>query len=69
MATKPTTAVSAIPLPERPSKSIEELAAEQGVQIPQNLDGLLGAGSKLCDSDADFDKFLCWLNDINRKEV
>ncbi len=69
MATKPATTIPAIPLTERPSKSFEELAAQQGVRIPQNLDQLLGAGSQLWDNDADFDEFLCWLNDDKRKEI
>jgi hypothetical protein len=61
MTTKQMTKDSAIPLPARPSKTVEELAAEQGVQLPQNLDRLLGAGAQLWDSDAEFDEFLGWL--------
>ena len=69
MATKSASTGPAIPLPARPSKTIEELAAEQGVQLPQDFDRLLGAGAQLWDNDAEFDQFLRWLNDANRKEV
>jgi type II secretory pathway component PulM len=67
MATKSAKTSPAIPLPPQSSKTIEELAAEQGVQLPQNLDRLLGAGAQLWDNDAEFDQFLGWLNDANRK--
>jgi type II secretory pathway component PulM len=69
MTTKPATAGPAIPLPTQSSKTIEELAAEQGVELPQNLDRLFGAGEQLWDNDAEFDEFLRWLNDAGRKEV
>lgn len=69
MPTKSTTPGLAIPLPAQPSKTIEELAAEQGVELPQDLDRLFGAGEQLWDNDAEFDEFLRWLNDPKRKEV
>ena len=39
-------------------KSIEELAAEQGVAIPQRWEDLYGAGEHLWESDEEFDEFL-----------
>ena len=40
----------------RPSP--EELAAEQGVRLPVDLDALIGLGSDLWDSSEDFDAFV-----------
>lgn len=68
MTAKSTAADPAIPLPALPSKTIEELAAEQRVRIPQDFDRLIGAGAMLWDSDAEFDEFLSWLNENRRKE-
>jgi hypothetical protein len=47
-------------------KTIDELAAEQGVSIPQNLDDLLGAGADLWADDAEFDAFLASLRESRR---
>ena len=55
------------PQPMGKTKTIEELAAEQGVKLPQDLDELLGKGRDLWDDDEDFEQFLKWLNDPKRK--
>jgi hypothetical protein len=55
--------VPGLPLPMSKTKTIEELAAEQGVKLPQNLDELLGKGCDLWDDDEDFENFLRWLED------
>jgi hypothetical protein len=39
-------------------KTVEELAAEQGVEIPQRIEDLLGAGENLWKDDAELDAFL-----------
>jgi hypothetical protein len=46
----------------QPRKTIEELAAEQGVSLPQDLDSLIGQGKDLWDSDEEFE---AWLKDLN----
>lgn len=48
------------------SKTIEELAAEQGVSIPQDINTLLGAGEGLWANDAEFEAFLAILGEIRR---
>lgn len=54
-------------------QTIEELAAEQGVEQPQSIERLFGAGTDLWDSDEEFDKFLDWIENMRtenrRKEV
>lgn len=39
-------------------KSVQELAADQGIKIPQDKRGLLGACADLWDSDEEFEEFL-----------
>jgi hypothetical protein len=39
-------------------KSLEELVAEQGIQVPTKYEEVLGGGANLWDSDEDFDTFL-----------
>jgi hypothetical protein len=39
-------------------KTIEELAAEQGVTLPQRWEDLYGAGEHLWKSDEEFEEFL-----------
>lgn len=39
-------------------RSLKELAAEQGVQIPTNIDEVLGKARDLWESDQDFESFL-----------
>jgi uncharacterized protein (DUF2384 family) len=48
----------------RRRKTIEELAAEQGVALPQDLDAMIGAGKDLWDSDEEFE---AWLEGIYRR--
>ena len=36
-------------------RTVEELAAEQGVSLPQKIDVLIGAGADLWDDAEDFD--------------
>jgi hypothetical protein len=48
----------------QPRKTIEELAAEQGVPLPQDLDAMIGEGKDLWDSDEEFE---AWLEDIYRR--
>ena len=48
-------------------KSLEELAAEQGVQLPQDIDQIIGKGADLFDSDADFEQWMEWLREIRRE--
>jgi hypothetical protein len=43
--------------PERRHRTLAELAAEQGIEGPQDFDALCGAGADLWDNDADFDAF------------
>jgi uncharacterized protein (DUF2384 family) len=39
-------------------KSIEQLAAEQGVKLEGQLEGILGAGADLWTSDEEFEEFV-----------
>ena len=39
-------------------KSVEQLAAEQGIHAPQSIDVLIGAAADLWDSNEDFEQFL-----------
>lgn len=45
-------------------KTVEELAAEQGITLPQRIEDLLGAGKDLWKDDAELDAFL---EDIRRQ--
>jgi hypothetical protein len=49
------------------SRSIEEIAREQGVTVPQDLSKLIGAGADLWDSDEELDEFLRGI-DMRKKE-
>jgi hypothetical protein len=53
------------PLPgsARRTRSLAELAAEQGVTGPQDVDALFGAGADLWDDDADFEAYLAGLRE------
>jgi hypothetical protein len=55
-----------LPAPERRTRSLAELAAEQGLTGPQDFDALLGAGADLWDDDADFEAFLAGLRESRR---
>jgi hypothetical protein len=48
-------------------KSAEQIAAEQGITQPQDLDQLTGAAADLWSSDEDFDEFLASI-DRHRRE-
>jgi hypothetical protein len=48
-------------------KSIEELAAEQGVRLPQDLDELIGQGKDLWRSDEEFEQFLAGIYERRRQ--
>ena len=50
--------------PTRRRKTIEEIAAEQGVRLPQDLDAMFGEGKDLWDSDEDFEE---WLKGIQER--
>ncbi|HJT78554.1 MAG TPA: hypothetical protein VJ739_15220 [Gemmataceae bacterium] len=55
-----------LPAPERRTRSLAELAAEQGLAGPQDLDALFGAGADLWDDDDDFEAFLAGLRESRR---
>jgi hypothetical protein len=38
--------------------TIDQLAAEQGVRLPQDIDALVGQGADLWDSDEELERFL-----------
>jgi hypothetical protein len=61
-----TPAPAPVPAPERRTRSLAELAAEQGLTGPQDLDTLLGAGADLWDDDAEFEAFLADLRESRR---
>lgn len=42
----------------RPTKTLEELAREQGITLPMNIDELTGMGKDLWASDEELDRFL-----------
>lgn len=54
--------LSTVPLPEEKvfwqEKTLDELAAEQGLRLPQSLDRLIGRGQDLWESDEEFEEFL-----------
>jgi hypothetical protein len=59
--------------PQRPTdgdswrpKTLEELAAEQGVGPVSRAEDLLGCGDDLWADDAEFEQFLAWLRDSRR---
>jgi hypothetical protein len=51
----------------RRCKTIEEIAAEQGVPLPQDLDSLIGQGKDLWSSDEEFEAWLKELNEARRE--
>lgn len=44
-------------------RTLDELAAQQGITVPQPLDELFGAATELWDDDEDFDHFLRGIHD------
>ena len=49
-------------------KSIEELAAEQGVRPVERIEDILGRGADLWDSDEDFEQFLKGIYERRRQD-
>lgn len=49
-------------------KTVEQLAAAQGVRGPQSLDALIGAGAELWENDEAFERFLASI-DRSRREA
>jgi hypothetical protein len=47
-------------------RTLQELAAEQGVVTAKRAEELLGQGEDLWDDDAEFDRFLTWLRESRR---
>ena len=43
--------------------TVDELAAEQGIAVPQSLDEMIGAAADLWDDDEDFDRFVEGIQD------
>ncbi len=50
-------------------KSIEELAAEQGVRLEGQLERILGSGSDLWASDEEFEEFVRGIYDRRREDL
>lgn len=48
-------------------RTVDQIAQEQGILTPQDLSELIGGGSDLWESDADFDEFVAGIN-RRRKE-
>ncbi len=48
--------------------TIDELAARQGIAVPQPLDQLIGAAADLWDDDGDFDRFVQGIHDRRREK-
>ena len=44
-------------------RTIDELAARQGITVPQPLDDLIGAAAELWNDDEDFDRFVRGVHD------
>ncbi len=44
-------------------RTLDEIAAQQGVSVPQPLDEMVGAAANLWDDDEDFNRFLRGLRD------
>jgi hypothetical protein len=67
MSSEATTPVPApVPSPERRTRSLAELAAEQGLTGPQDFDALFGAGAELWPDDDDFEAYLARLRASRR---
>ena len=44
-------------------RTVDELAAEQGIAVPQQLDAMIGAAAELWNDDRDFDRFVQAIHD------
>jgi hypothetical protein len=51
--------------PDR-TKSLEQLAAEQGVRPVVRVEELMGHGAELWADDAEFERFMTWLRECRR---
>ena len=45
------------------SRTIDEIAAQQGVGVPQSLDQVIGAAADLWEDDGDCDRFVQGIHD------
>ena len=43
--------------------TIDELAAAQGITVPQSLNRMIGAATELWDSEVDFESFVTGINE------
>lgn len=50
--------IPAVPTDFWESRSIDELGEEQGIDAPQQFDGMIGAGADLWDDEEDFERFV-----------
>ena len=48
-------------------RTVDELAAEQGIAVPQQLDEMVGAATELWNDDRDFDRFVQGIQDRRHK--
>jgi len=48
-------------------KTVEQLAAEQGVEIPQDISKIMGVGSDLWNDDEELDAFLADIREARSK--
>jgi hypothetical protein len=53
-------------LDPRRTKTLAELAAEQGISGPQDFDALVGSGADLWNDDRDFENFLSSLHEARQ---
>jgi hypothetical protein len=68
MNSESTTPISMFGLaPERQTRTLAELAVQQGLTCPQDFDALFGAGSDLWLDEADFDAYLADLRESRRE--
>ena len=54
------------PLDPRRTKTLAELATEQGISGPQDFDALFGSGADLWQDERDFEDFLSSLREVGR---
>lgn len=55
---KTTKSVPPAPEPTWRNQSVEELAAQQGIRLPQDKQAMLGAAADLWETDEEFEEFL-----------
>ena len=59
--------IPAVPTDFWESRSIDELAEEQGIDAPQQFDGMIGAGADLWDDEEDFQRFVNGIHGHRRR--